>query len=199
MTDHDRLHPLRPLLKNWVWEHGRIGTRYLDCVDGEIRFDEGKKSHFAAEKYIYVPLGKGAEDDASAEGPAIHEAGLARFCEPRSWVRRRTPVLQRMSSAQCRTAWRLACSAHINGRHERRLPDTRRNPCSMTRSARRLSTTSGVFTPACGSNWRCTISVCSTACPRRCLSAIRPSSTGACVPVRHFRLYRSRWVLTACW
>lgn len=56
MTDHDRLHPLRPLLKNWVWEHGRIGTRYLDCVDGEIRFDEGKKSHFAAEKYIYVPL-----------------------------------------------------------------------------------------------------------------------------------------------
>ena len=61
---------------------------------------------------------RGAEDDASAEGPAIHEAGLARFCEPRSWVRRRTPVLQRMSSAQCRTAWRLACSAHINGRHE---------------------------------------------------------------------------------
>ncbi|OXJ26402.1 hypothetical protein CFB82_35155 [Burkholderia sp. HI2714] len=79
MTDHDRLHPLRPLLKNWVWEHGRIGTRYLDCVDGEIRFDEGKKSHFAAEKYIYVPLGKGAEDDASAEGPALHEAGLSRF------------------------------------------------------------------------------------------------------------------------
>jgi len=40
MTDHDRLHPLRPFLKNWIWEHGRIGTRYLDCVDGEIKFDE---------------------------------------------------------------------------------------------------------------------------------------------------------------
>lgn len=66
MTDHDRPHPLRPFLKNWVWEHGRIGTRYLDCVDGEIKFDEGKKSHFAAEEYVYVPLGNGADDDASA-------------------------------------------------------------------------------------------------------------------------------------
>jgi hypothetical protein len=79
MTDHDRLHPLRPFLKNWVWEHGRIGTRYLDCVDGEIKFDEGKKSHFAAEKYTYVPLGKDARSDASDDGPAIQEAGLARF------------------------------------------------------------------------------------------------------------------------
>jgi hypothetical protein len=79
MTDHERLHPLRPLLKNWVWEHGRIGTRYLDCVDGEIKFDEGKKSHFAAEKYVYVPLDKDAEDDVSADGPAILDAGLARF------------------------------------------------------------------------------------------------------------------------
>ncbi|MBR8042491.1 hypothetical protein KDW40_13090 [Burkholderia cenocepacia] len=79
MADHDRLHPLRPFLKNWVWEHGRIGTRYLDCVDGEIKFDEGKKSHYAAEQYTYVPLGKNAEDDTSAEGPAIHDAGLARF------------------------------------------------------------------------------------------------------------------------
>jgi hypothetical protein len=79
MTDHDRLHPLRPFLKNWVWEHGRIGTRYLDCVDGEIKFDEGKKSHFAAEKYIYVPLDKDAADDASTDGPPIQEAGLARF------------------------------------------------------------------------------------------------------------------------
>jgi hypothetical protein len=79
MIDHDRLHPLRPFLKNWIWEHGRIGTRYLDCVDGEIKFDEGKKSHFAAEKYIYVPLDKDAADDASTDGPAIQEAGLARF------------------------------------------------------------------------------------------------------------------------
>jgi hypothetical protein len=79
MTDHDRLHPLRPLLKNWVWEHGRIGTRYLDCVNGEIKFDEGKKSHFAAEKYIYVPLDKDTEDDVTAAGPAILDAGLARF------------------------------------------------------------------------------------------------------------------------
>jgi hypothetical protein len=79
MADQDTLHPLRPFLKNWVWEHGRIGTRYLDCVDGQIKFDEGKKSHFAAEKYLYVPLGKDAEDDVSAHGPVIHEAGLARF------------------------------------------------------------------------------------------------------------------------
>lgn len=80
MADQDRLHPLRPLLKNWVWEHGRIGTRYLDCVDGEIKFDEGKKSRFAAEQYFYVLLDKDREaDDVSAEGPAIQEAGLARF------------------------------------------------------------------------------------------------------------------------
>lgn len=79
MTNQDRLHPLRPLLKNWIWEHGRIGTRYLDCTDGEIRFDEGKKSRFAAEAYLYVPLDKDAQDDPSAEGPAIQEAGLARF------------------------------------------------------------------------------------------------------------------------
>jgi hypothetical protein len=79
MADHDRLHPLRPLLKNWVWEHGRIGTRYLDCVDGAIKFDEGKKSHFAAEKYTYVPLGNDAHDEVSEEGPAIQQAGLARF------------------------------------------------------------------------------------------------------------------------
>jgi hypothetical protein len=80
MTDQDRLHPLRPLLKNWIWEHGRIGTRYLDCVDGEIKFDEGKKSRFAAEEYIYVPLDKDRkEGDASADAPAIQEAGLARF------------------------------------------------------------------------------------------------------------------------
>ena len=79
MANLDRLHPLRPLLKNWIWEHGRIGTRYLDCTDGEIKFDEGKKSRFAAEEYIYVPLDKNANDDASVEGPAIQEAGLARF------------------------------------------------------------------------------------------------------------------------
>lgn len=79
MTTHDTLHPLRPFLKNWVWEHGRIGTRYLDCVDGEIKFDEGKKSHFAAEDYVYVPLGENAVDDPSVDGPAIQEAGLARF------------------------------------------------------------------------------------------------------------------------
>lgn len=78
MTDHDRLHPLRPFLKNWVWEHGRVGTRYLDCQDGEIKFDEGKKSRFAADEYFYVPLDK--EMPATpGDGPAVQEAGLARF------------------------------------------------------------------------------------------------------------------------
>src|ERR1700712_874940 len=79
MTDHEKLHPLRPFLKNWVWEHGRVGARYLDCIDGAIKFDEGKKSHFAAEKYIYVNLDKDAHDNAAADGPAIQEAALARF------------------------------------------------------------------------------------------------------------------------
>lgn len=79
MVDRERLHPLRPFLKNWVWEHGRIGTRYLDCADGEVKFDEGKKSRFAAEPYFYVPLDKGGDGDASAQGPVIHEAGLSRF------------------------------------------------------------------------------------------------------------------------
>ena len=79
MTDRETLHPLRPLLKNYVWEHGRIGTRYLDCSDGEIKFDDGKKSRFAAEKYIYVPLGKDAVDDPEVDGPTIQEAALARF------------------------------------------------------------------------------------------------------------------------
>ncbi|RFU48148.1 hypothetical protein [Paraburkholderia sp. DHOC27] len=79
MTEHETLHPLRPFLKNYVWEHGRIGTRYLDCHDGEIKFDDGKKSRFAAEKYLYVPLGKDAIDDPQVEGPVIQEAALARF------------------------------------------------------------------------------------------------------------------------
>lgn len=79
MTNHEKLHPLRPFLKNWIWEHGRVGTRYLDCTDGEIRFDEGKKSRFAGEEYIYAPLDGDADADAAAEGPAIQEAGLARF------------------------------------------------------------------------------------------------------------------------
>ncbi|MGF6774959.1 hypothetical protein [Paraburkholderia sp. GAS334] len=79
MTEHEILHPLRPFLKNYVWEHGRVGTRYLDCTDGGVKFDEGKKSRFAAEKYLFVPLGKDAEDEPRPEGPAVHEAGLARF------------------------------------------------------------------------------------------------------------------------
>lgn len=79
MADHDRLHPLRPFLKNWIWEHGRIGTRYLDCLDGEIKFDEGKKSRFASEEYVYVPLNTDVGPDARADGPVIQEAGLARF------------------------------------------------------------------------------------------------------------------------
>jgi hypothetical protein len=84
MTDNERLHPLRPFLKNWVWEHGRIGTRYLDIVDNEVRFDDGKKSRFAADEYIYVPLGRDIADADMpqamlAAGPAVHEAGLARF------------------------------------------------------------------------------------------------------------------------
>jgi hypothetical protein len=79
MIDPEVLHPLRPFLRNWVWEHGHVGTRYLDCGDGEIKFDDGKKARFASEKIFYVSLRKDADDAAHAAGPAIHEGGLARF------------------------------------------------------------------------------------------------------------------------
>ena len=80
MTEHESLHPLRPFLRNWLWEHGRVGTRYLDCADGEVRFDEGKKARFAAEPHVFVPLTKEPDpDDARRTGPPVHDAGLARF------------------------------------------------------------------------------------------------------------------------
>ncbi|MEP6609238.1 MAG: hypothetical protein ABJA83_11235 [Burkholderiaceae bacterium] len=79
MIEHESQHPLRPILKNWVWEHGQVGTRYLDCTDGVIKFDAGKKARFASEKIFYAPLDDGAADDAQREGPEIHEGRLARF------------------------------------------------------------------------------------------------------------------------
>lgn len=79
MTEHELAHPLRPLLRNWVWEHGRVGTRYLDCTDGEIRFDDGKKARFATESIFYAPLGPDADAATAASGPAVHEGALARF------------------------------------------------------------------------------------------------------------------------
>jgi hypothetical protein len=79
MADAEALHPLRPFLRNWVWEHGHVGTRYLDCADGQIKFDDGKKARFAAEKIFTACLRKDADDAAHAAGPAIKESGLARF------------------------------------------------------------------------------------------------------------------------
>jgi hypothetical protein len=79
MSEHETLHPLRPFLKNWLWEHGRIGTRYLDCSDGQVKFDEGKRARFASEKHFYVSLAKDAADETHHAGPPVHEAGLARF------------------------------------------------------------------------------------------------------------------------
>lgn len=79
MADTEALHPLRPFLKNWVWEHGHIGTRYLDCTDGEIKFDDGKKARFASEKIFFVSLRSDADDEAHRSGAAIHEEKLARF------------------------------------------------------------------------------------------------------------------------
>jgi hypothetical protein len=73
-------HPLRPFLKNYIWEHGQIGTRYLDCLTGELRFDDGKKSRFASESYLYVPLEKELQEPAAEKSaPDILEANLARF------------------------------------------------------------------------------------------------------------------------
>lgn len=78
MAETQAFNALRPFLRNWVWERGRVGTRYLDCASGEVRFDEGKKAHFAGETHVYVSLLK--EPDAAAhEGPALHEASLARL------------------------------------------------------------------------------------------------------------------------
>lgn len=79
MAEAEALHPLRPFLRNWVWEHGHVGTRYLDCSDGQIKFDDGKKARFASEKIFYVCLKADADDAAHAAGPAIKESGLARF------------------------------------------------------------------------------------------------------------------------
>lgn len=78
MGNAEPLHALRPFLRNWVWEHGRVGTRYLDCSSGEIRFDEGKKAHFASEDHVYISLHKNA-DMTSQTAPALHEGGLARL------------------------------------------------------------------------------------------------------------------------
>jgi hypothetical protein len=79
MTEPELLHPLRPIIRNWVWEHGRVGTRYLDCVDGEIKFDDGKKARYAMEGIFYVPLGGDDPGTAGEGGPTIHEGALARF------------------------------------------------------------------------------------------------------------------------
>jgi hypothetical protein len=71
-------HPLRPFLKNWLWEHGHIGTRYLDCTSGELKFDEGKKTLFARDHAFYISLAK--DETAASQLPAvIHEAALAKF------------------------------------------------------------------------------------------------------------------------
>src|SRR5512135_2186385 len=76
MIEPEVPHPLRPILRNWVWEHGRVGTRYLDCRTGEVKFDDGKKSRFADEPIFYVPLD---DDAAETAGPVVHEGALARF------------------------------------------------------------------------------------------------------------------------
>jgi hypothetical protein len=79
MADAEALHPLRPFLKNWVSERGHVHTHYLDCRNGEVKVDDGKKARFAAEKIFYVPLGKDADAAAHAAGPATQEGNLARF------------------------------------------------------------------------------------------------------------------------
>ena len=35
---------------------GSTGTRYLDCRDGEITFDDGKKARFVADRIFYASL-----------------------------------------------------------------------------------------------------------------------------------------------
>ncbi len=79
MTEPEVHHPLRPFLKNWLWEHGRIGTRFLSVRGGELGFDEGKKARFASEPMVYVPLISHLEDEAPRMAPLVHEAELAQF------------------------------------------------------------------------------------------------------------------------
>lgn len=74
MTDTEALHPLRPFLKYWIGEHGPVQTHYLDCTNGEIRVDDGRKARFATGTICYVGLAK----DADA-APSIQEGNLARF------------------------------------------------------------------------------------------------------------------------
>ena len=78
MTDVEAIHPLRPILKNWLWEHGHIGTRFLDCVAKELKFDEGKKAHFTAPNPFHISLRK--EDTAQSQTPwSVHDASIAKF------------------------------------------------------------------------------------------------------------------------
>jgi hypothetical protein len=79
LTDPEPLHPLRPLLRNWLWERGRIGMRWLSCADGAIGFDEGRKALFAVAPLIHVALDADAHADPASAWPAIHEPGVARF------------------------------------------------------------------------------------------------------------------------
>ena len=73
----DAPHPLRALLRNWLWERGRIGTRWLRCEDGTIGFDEGRKAAFADAPFTVVVL---STDGASAgQALTIHEPGVARL------------------------------------------------------------------------------------------------------------------------
>ena len=74
MSGPEVFHPLRAILRNWVWEHGRVGTRSLDGRTGEVKFDDGKKSRFADEPIFYVPLDDAAAGDA---GPVVHEGAPA--------------------------------------------------------------------------------------------------------------------------
>jgi hypothetical protein len=74
----DNTHPLRPIIRNWLWEHGRIGTRYLDKTSNELKFDEGKKANFATALAFYVSLDK-ETTAADQSSPVIHDAALAKF------------------------------------------------------------------------------------------------------------------------
>ncbi len=79
MADTEALHPLRPFLRNWVWEHGQVGTRYLNCASGELHFDDGRKARFADSEVFHLSLAKDADETAHRAGPVIRDGALARF------------------------------------------------------------------------------------------------------------------------
>jgi len=190
MADAEALHPLRPILRNWVWEHGHVGTRYLDCADGQVKFDDGKKARSPREDLLRLPeegrrrcgaCRRRARDQGKRAGAVPARAQLA--------IRRKPVGRGRATrSAGLRDLGLVCATSRLHSAPRALCPGAMFD----TRSAPRSSATSGARTWACASSWPCTTTTVFCGLPARCSSASRPSSTGACVPGRRSRSSRCR-------